>query len=41
MFEFAKLSYQKQWCSIEQLRLWVVPNGITEEQFKEITGEDY
>lgn len=46
-FEELKNKYEKNYITIETLRGWVVINqkkpgrGITEEEFKEITGIDY
>lgn len=46
-FETYKSRYELNYITEEQLRRWVVLNkknpkiGITEEEFKEITGKDY
>lgn len=36
-----KYYYEKGYWSIEQVRMAVVKNKITTEQFTEITGEDF
>ena len=46
-FYIYKTRYELNYITEEQLRRWVVLNkknnklGITEEEFKEITGKDY
>ena len=40
-FELVKTYYDKGLWSITRVKNAVVKNWITEEQFKEITGEDY
>ena len=40
-FELVKTFYDKGLWSITRVKNAVVKNWITEEQFKEITGEDY
>ena len=40
-FELVKTYYDKGLWNITRVKNAVVENGITEEQFKEITGEDY
>lgn len=46
-FENFKIKYEKGFITIQTLKNWVKINkmnsvfGITEEEFKEITGEDY
>lgn len=41
MFENLKMRYEKNWCRIDQLAVYVRLNLITPEEFKEICGEDY
>lgn len=33
--------YEKHWCTKEQLQRLVQLNVLTEEQYEEITGEEY
>ena len=40
-FELVKTYYDKWLWNITRVKNAVVKNWITEEQFKEITGEDY
>ena len=40
-FELVKTYYDKGLWNIARVKNAVVKNWITEEQFKEITGEDY
>ena len=40
-FELVKTYYDKGLWNITRVKNAVVKNWITEEQFKEITGEDY
>ena len=40
-FELVKTYYNKGLWNITRVKNAVVKNWITEEQFKEITGEDY
>ena len=40
-FELVKTFYDKGLWNITRVKNAVVKNWITEEQFKEITGEDY
>lgn len=41
MFEDLKKRYEKNWCRKDQLRQFVELDAITEEEYEEITGEDY
>ena len=43
MTDFEKWNdrYKKHWCTKEQLRRLVQLGVLTEEDYKEITGEDY
>lgn len=46
-FDYLNAQYKKNYIKISTLRKWVVINdkkagsGITRDEFKEITGEDY
>jgi len=39
MFESLKERYEKNWCRKDQLRRFVQLGALTEEAYKEITGE--
>ena len=43
MTDFEKWNdrYKKHWCTKEQLQRLVQIGVLTEEEYKEITGEDY
>ena len=43
MTDFEKWNerYKKHWCTKEQLQRLVQLGVLTEEEYKEITGEDY
>lgn len=40
-FEFLQFAYSRGWATIEKLKLFVQRRGLTEEEFEEITGEEY
>lgn len=41
MYEFYRISYKMRYLSTETLRELTKWNCITEQEYKEITGEDY
>ncbi len=40
-FDWWKQAYTQGWATNEQLKMVVEFGALTEEEFKEITGEDY
>lgn len=40
-FEWCKYCFEKGWAKVEQLKIWVVANKITDKEFKTITGVEY
>lgn len=40
-FEILKARYERNGCTKAQLRRFVELGALTEEEYKEITGEDY
>lgn len=34
-------AFENGWATAEQLKVWVVADAITEEQYADITGETY
>ena len=41
MFEILKVRFEKGWIRIDQLKKYVELGKITEEEYEEITGEQY
>ncbi|KYD02624.1 hypothetical protein B4102_0218 [Heyndrickxia sporothermodurans] len=41
LFESLKERYEKNWCRKDQLKRFVQLGAISEEQYKEITGEEF
>ncbi|GIN87855.1 hypothetical protein J6TS2_42410 [Heyndrickxia sporothermodurans] len=41
MFESLKERYEKNWCMKDQLQRFVQLGAISENQYKEITGEEF
>ena len=41
MFDLVKLSYQNGWYTLDNVKTFVMANMISQDQYKQITGQDY
>jgi len=40
-FDFWKMAYESDWCTLDQLKQAVQENLITADEYKTICGQDY